>query len=62
MKFKIAVALLLLFLGCAEPAVEEAVLPVVSKEKLQEELVQVNQRQIQEEQWLIKKYCLFLSI
>lgn len=56
MKFKIAVVLLLLFLGCAEPAVEEAVLPVVSKEKLQEELVQVNQRQIQEEQWLIKKY------
>jgi hypothetical protein len=53
MKFKIAVALLLLFLSCAEPAVEQTVFPVVSEAKLQEELVQVNQRQIQEEQWLI---------
>lgn len=40
--------------GGASPEVPPP--PQISEKKLQEELIEVNQRMIQEEQWLIKKY------
>jgi FKBP-type peptidyl-prolyl cis-trans isomerase len=56
MRFECLLFFFLLALGCGEKAEADSALPVISDAKLQEELVQVNQRQIQEEQWLIKKY------
>lgn len=56
MRFLLLFALMQIAWGCGGTAEELPNVPQISQEKLQEELVQVNQRQIQEEQWLIKNY------
>ena len=56
MRFPFFLALLTWNLSCKNSVEEVASPPKVSTLKLQEELVQVNQRQIQEEQWLIKNF------
>lgn len=42
--------------ACGGSSTQAPAPPQISEKKLQEELIQVNQRMIQEEQWLIKQY------